>query len=66
MDIESIIKNFRKVSAIKTSKGDDRLFFIDEIKNNLYLFGPSNFIRKAFDKKNKEKIFNYTFYMAIS
>lgn len=56
MDIESIIKNFRKVSAIKTSKGDDRLFFIDEIKNNLYLFGPSNFIRKAFDKKNKEKI----------
>jgi hypothetical protein len=56
MDIEYIIKNFKKVSAIKTSRGDDRLFFIDEENNHLYVFGPSSFIRKAFDKKDRQKI----------
>jgi len=56
MTIEDIIKNYKVIGRNKTKTGEDRCFFLNEIDNILYCFGPSNYIRQAFDKKNKEKI----------
>lgn len=56
MTIEDIIQSCRNVGVNKTKTGDDRLFYIDDMQNILYCFGPSAYIRKALDKKDKEKI----------
>jgi hypothetical protein len=56
MTIEDIIKNYKVVGRNKTKTGEDRCFFLNEIDNILYCFGPSNYVRQAFDEKDKEKI----------
>ena len=56
MTIEDIIKNYKIVGQNKTKTGEDRCFFLDEVSNILYCFGPSSYVRQAFDHKNKEKI----------
>lgn len=56
MTIEEIIKNFKVVGRNQTKTGEDRCFFLDETLNILYCFGPSNYVREAFDHKDKEKI----------
>lgn len=56
MTIEDIIKNYKNIGRQQTKKGEDRCFFLDEESNILYCFGPSSYVRQAFDHKNKEKI----------
>ncbi len=56
MNIEEVIKTCRPVLHKKTSKGDDRCFFEDEINKILYIFGPSYYFRTGFPKDDKEYI----------
>jgi hypothetical protein len=56
MTIEDIIKNYKVIGRNQTKTGEDRCFFLNETDNILYCFGPSNYIRQAFDKKDREKI----------
>jgi len=56
MTIEDIIKNYKVVGRNQTKTGEDRCFFLNEHDNILYCFGPSNYIRQAFDENNREKI----------
>jgi hypothetical protein len=56
MTIQNIIEKYRPILNTKTSKGDDRCFFEDELNNTLYVFGPSKFIRQGFSDKSQERL----------
>jgi hypothetical protein len=56
LTIEEIIKNYKFISKMQTSSGDDRLFYLDEENNILYCFGPSMMIRQSKESAESERI----------
>jgi hypothetical protein len=56
MTIEEVIKTCRSILTTHTKSGDPRCFFEDEQNKILYIFGPTNYIRKGFPSQQEDNL----------
>jgi hypothetical protein len=57
MTLEEIIESKKFIINTKSEFDDDRLYYEDEEKNILYIFGPSAFIRKGYSDSEQDNLF---------